>query len=171
MLSVRGAKKIATVDRFDQLIENVTQDESSPDRKEIRELLNIKNAHISYAPRFFCGHTKWNGAISLLAIVHRPNKEGYRLCPACLSETPAMLSLCVNYRGDLISHGWRKRVKVTVASFVEPERHPHDDEVKDHVKQTWDKIKIDLTSDDDEVQGQGDDDDVEMGDQPEEAKD
>ena len=82
-----------------------------------------------------------------------------------------MLSLCVNYRGDLISHGWRKRVKVTVASFVEPERHPHDDEVKDHVKQTWDKIKIDLTSDDDEVQGQGDDDDVEMGDQPEEAKD
>ena len=109
VLSVRGAKKIATVDRFDQLIENVTQDESSPDRKEIRELLNIKNAHISYAPRFFCGHTKWNGAISLLAIVHRPNKEGYRLCPACLSETPAMLSLCVNYRGDLISHGWRKR--------------------------------------------------------------
>ena len=53
VLSVRGAKKIATVDRFDQLIENVTQDESSPDRKEIRERLNIKNAHISYAPRFF----------------------------------------------------------------------------------------------------------------------
>ena len=62
-------------------------------------------------------------------------------------------------------------VKVTVASFVEPERHPHDDEVKDHVKQTWDKIKIDLASDDDEVQGQGGDDDADMGDQPEEAGD
>ena len=110
-------------------------------------------------------------AISLLAIFHRPNKEGYRLCPACLCEPPALLSFCVNCRGYLISHGWRKRIKIPVASFVEPERHPHDDEVKDHVTQTWEKIKIDLTSDDDEVQGQVDDDDVEMGDQPEEAKD
>ena len=58
-----------------------------------------------------------------------------------------------------------------MASFVEPERHSHDDEVKDHVKQAWEKIKIYLTSDDDEVRGQGDDDDVEMGDQPGEAKD
>lgn len=26
-----------------------------------------------------------------------------------------------------------KRIKITVASFDEPERHPNDDEVKDHV--------------------------------------
>ena len=128
VLSVRGVKKIATVDRFHHLIENVAQDDSSPDRNEILKLLNIKNAHISYAPRIFPGHPKWNGAISLLAIAHRPNKEGYRLCPACLSETPALLSLCVNCRGFLISHGWREHIKITVASFDEPERHPHDDE-------------------------------------------
>ena len=57
-----------------------------------------------------------------------------------------------------------------MASFDEPERRPHDDEVKDHVKQTWEKIKIDLTSDDDEAQEQ-DHEDVEMGDQREEAGD
>ena len=163
VLSVRGAKKIAAVDRFDHLIENDAQDDSSPDKNEILKLLNIKNAHISFAPRIF------PEAISLLAIAHRPNKEGYRLCPACLSETPALLSLCVNCRGYLISHGWRKRIKITVASFDEPERRPQDDVVKDHVKQTWEKIKIDLTSDDDEAQGQ-DDEDVEMGDQREEAR-
>ena len=66
VLSVRGAKKIATVDRFDHLIENVAQDDSSPDKAEILKLLNIKNAHISYAPRIFPGHPKWNEAISLL---------------------------------------------------------------------------------------------------------
>ena len=61
-------------------------------------------------------------------------------------------------------------MKITVARFDEPERHPHDDEVKDYVKQTWEKIKFDLTSDDDEAQEQ-DDEDVEMGDQTEEARD
>ena len=57
-----------------------------------------------------------------------------------------------------------------MASSDEPERRPHDDEVKDHVEQAWEKIKIDLTSDDDEAQAQGDDD-VDMGDQMEEARD
>ena len=169
VLSVRGAKKIATVDRFDHLIENVAQDDASPDKDEIFKLLNIKNADISYAPRIFPRHPRWNEAISLLAVAHRPNKEGYRLCPACLSEIPALLSLCVNCKGYLISHGWRKRIKITVASLDEPERHPNDDEVKDHVKQTWEKIKIDLTSDDDEAQEQ-DDENVEMGDQTEEVR-
>ena len=104
-----------------------------------------------------------------MAITHRPNKEGYRLCPACLPETPAVLSVCVNCKGYLITHGWRKRIKITVTSFDEPERHPNDDEVKDHVKQTWEKIKIDLTSDDDEAQ-EKDDEKVEMGDGGEEVK-
>ena len=55
-------------------------------------------------------------------------------------------------------------------SFDEPEQHPHDDEVKDYVKQAWEKIKIDLMFDDDEAQEQ-DDEDVEMGDQTEEVGD
>ena len=46
VLSVRGAKKIATVNCFDHLIENVAQDDSSPDKDEILKLLNIKNDHM-----------------------------------------------------------------------------------------------------------------------------
>ena len=87
---------------------------------------------------------------------------------ACLSETPAVFSLCVNCKGYRISHGWKKRIKVTVASIDEPERHPNDDEVRDHVKQTWEKVKIDLTSDDDEAREQ-DDENAEMGDGEEEV--
>ena len=37
VLSVKGAKKIATVERFDNLIENVVPDESSPDLNELRK--------------------------------------------------------------------------------------------------------------------------------------
>ena len=63
-----------------------------------------------------------------------------------------------------------ERIKTTVASIDEPERHPNDDELRDHVKQTWQKVKIDLTSDDDEAREQ-DDENVEMGDGEEEVDD
>jgi len=55
----------------------------------------------------------------------------------------------------LISHGLKKRVKITIASVPTAEQRSQEDDVKDHVKQAWEKIKIDLTSDDDD-----DDDDI-----------
>jgi len=71
VLSVKGAKKIATIDRFDNLIENVVPDESSPDLNELRKLIDIKSAHQSYSCRLFPTHQDWNDAISLLALTHR----------------------------------------------------------------------------------------------------
>ena len=50
-LHVQGAKKIATIDRFDKLIGNVVPDESSPDLNELRKLVDIKTSHISYSNR------------------------------------------------------------------------------------------------------------------------
>ena len=64
----------------------------------------------------------------------------------------------------MISHGLKKRVKITIASVPTAEQRSQEDDVKDHVKQTWEKIKIDLTSDDD------DDDDIEPGDDDVEMK-
>ena len=162
VLSVKDAKKIATIDRFDNLIGNVVPDDSSPDLSELRKLIDIKTAHESFACRLFPNHHDWNDAIALLALTHRSNKEGHRLCPACLCETPATLSICVFCKGYLISHGFRKRVKITVASVPTAEQRSHEDDVKDHVKQTWEKIKIDLTSDDEEDVKVEQDDDVEM---------
>ena len=137
-------------------------DDSSPDLSELRKLIDIKTAHESFACRLFPNHNDWNDAIALLALTHRPNKEGHRLCPACLCETPATLAICVFCKGYLISHGFRKRVKITVASVPTAEQRSHEDDVKDHVKQTWEKIKIDLTSDDEEDVKVEQDDDVEM---------
>ena len=51
---------------------------------------------------------------------------------------------------------------ITVASVPTAEQRSHEDDVKDHVKQTWEKIKIDLTSDDEEDVKVEQDDDVEM---------
>ena len=171
VLSVKGATKIATIDRFDNLIANVVPDESSPDLSELRKLIDIKTAHESFACRLYPTHHDWYDAIALLALTHRPNKEGHRLCPACLCETPATLSICVFCKGYLVSHGFRRRVKITVASVPTAERRSHEDDVKDHVKQTWEKIKVDLTNDDEEeVEIEQDDDDVEMESPPEETQ-
>jgi hypothetical protein len=135
------AKKIATIERFDNLIRNIVPDESSPDLNELRKLIDIKASHISYSSRLFPGHQDWNDTISLLALTHRPSK-GHRLCPACLCETPAALAICVICKGYLISHGLRRRIKVTVANVPTAEHRPQEDDVKDHVKQAWEKIKL-----------------------------
>ena len=159
VLSVQGAKKIATIERFDKLIGNIVPDESSPDLSELRKLVDIKTSHISHSHRLFPGHPDWNDAISLLAVTHRPSKEDHRLCPACLCETPASLSICVVCKGFLVSHGWRKRIKVTVATVPTAEPRPQEEDVKDHVKKAWEEVKIDLTGEeDDDEQMQGDDD-------------
>ena len=162
VLSVQGAKKIATIDRFDKLIGNVVPDESSPDLSELRKLVDIKTSDISHSHRLFPGHPDWNDAISLLAVTHRPSKEDHRLCPACLCETPASLSICVVCRGFLISHGWRKRIKITVATVPTAEPRPQEEDVKDHVKQAWEEVKIDLTGEEDDDEQMQDDDDVTM---------
>ena len=171
VLSVQGAQKIATIDRFDKLIGNVVPDESSPDLSELRKLVDIKTSHISFSNRLFPGHQDWYDAISLLAVTHRPNKEGHRLCPACLCETPAPLSICVVCKGFLISHGWRRRIKVTVANLPTSETRPQEEDVKDHVKQAWEEVKVDLTEEDDDDEPMQDDDaDVTMKSPQEEAQ-
>ena len=172
VLSVNGAKRIGTIDRFNNLIRNVVPDETSHDLEELRKLIDIKSAHFSCHCPLFPTHPEWNDAVSLLALTHRPLKEGHRLCPACLCETPAILSICVMCKGHLISHGFRKRVKVTVASIPTAEQRSPDEDVKDHVKQAWEKVKIDLTSDDEEedIKNDGDEaEDIEMESPPEEG--
>jgi hypothetical protein len=162
VLSVQGAKKIATIERFDKLIGNIVPDESPPDLSELRKLVDIKTSHISHSHRLFPGHPDWNDAISLLAVTHRPSKEDHRLCPACLCETPASLSICVVCKGFLVSHGWRKRIKVTVATVPTAEPRPQEEDVKDHVKKAWEEVKIDLTGEEDDDEQMQDDDDVTM---------
>ena len=173
VLSVEGAQKMATIDRFNNLIQNVVPDETSPDVEELRKLIDIQTAHLSNHCQLFPKHPAWNNAVSLLALTHRPLKEGHRLCPACLCETPAILSICVTCKGHLISHGFRRRVKVTVASIPTVELRSPEEDVKDHVKQAWEKVKIDLTSDDDEAVNKDNDDEaenIEMESPPDESQ-
>ena len=65
-------------------------------------------------------------------------------------------------------------MKVTVASIPTVELRSPEEDVKDHVKQAWEKVKIDLTSDDDEEVGNKDNDDeaenIEMESPPEESQ-
>ena len=77
-------------------------------------------------------------------------------------ETPASLSTCVMCKGFLVSHGWRKRIKITVATVPNAESRPREEDLKDHVKKAWEEVKIDLTGEDDDDELMQDDDDVTM---------
>ena len=106
-----------------RLFENINSNQSQT--KSIEQPCNfidynqstMLREHANYQPRLHPGRDKWDVAISLMSMVHRPDKAGCRLCPACLSETPAVLSLCLHCKGYLISHGWKKRIKITVANL------------------------------------------------------
>ena len=95
VLSVQGAKRVATIERFDKLIGNIVPEESSPDLDELRKLVDIRTGHFSHTHRLFPGHPDWNDAISLLAVTHHPSKEDHRLCPAMSDGDPcAIIDLC-----------------------------------------------------------------------------
>ena len=51
VLSVKGAKKIATLDRFDSLLKNVVPADSSPDLSELRKVIDIKTSHENFTCR------------------------------------------------------------------------------------------------------------------------
>ena len=81
VLSVQGARRVATIERFDKLIGNIVPDESSPDLNELRKLVDIKTGHFSHAHRLFPGHPDWNDAISLLAVTHHPARRTIDYAP------------------------------------------------------------------------------------------
>ena len=53
VLSVQGAKRVATIERFDKLIGNIVPEESSPDLDELRKLVDIRTGHFSHTHRLF----------------------------------------------------------------------------------------------------------------------
>ena len=102
--SVEGARTIATINTFDDLIDN---GEKTHGHQECTSDVPAPTTSTT---------TRWIEAISLLTMVHKPVNPGCRLCPACLSETPAVLSLCLSCKGYLISHGWRHRLRKSVTT-------------------------------------------------------
>lgn len=144
--------------------------------------MEIKNSHQNYAVRLHPLRQEWPEAISLLRMVHKPAKPGCRLCLACLSETPAILSMCLACKGHLISHGWRQRLKMTVTD-ENIDINPENEDVKDPVKQAREHVKEEESVDDDDdipeeepslggvSEANQEEDDEEVKDPKEEAKD
>ena len=102
--SVEGARTIATINTFDDLIDN---GEKTHGHQECTSDVPAPTTSTT---------TRWIEAISLLTMVRKPVNPGCRLCPACLLETPAVLSLCLSCKGYLISHGWRHRLRKSVTT-------------------------------------------------------
>jgi hypothetical protein len=64
----------------------------------------------------------------------------------------------------------RRKIKVTVSSMPTAEPRPQEEEVRDHVKQAWEKIKTDQTNEEAGDDQEPADDDVKMEESPEEQQ-
>ena len=82
-------------------------------------------------------------------MVRKPVKPGCRLCPARLSETPAVLSMYISSKGYHISHGWRQRLKKSVITETF-DKDLETEDVKDHAKQALEHVKEEQDVDDDD---------------------
>ena len=74
----------------------------------------------------------WNAAISLMAIVHRPEKAGCRTMPRMLVWNTGSVVALLTLQGPS-DQSWLEE-----ANLEEPEKSPEDEEVKDHAKSSWD---------------------------------
>ena len=52
-----------------------------------------------------------NDIVTFISENYTPGEAGHLICPACLTETPNILSICIRCHGTLVSWGEKKRQK------------------------------------------------------------
>eukprot|EP00435_Cladocopium_sp_Y103_P069136 s370_g32.t1 len=160
VLSVDDAKTVARIEKFEKILEETIQQSKGEASETVDKLVEIQDFHTKKTP-LFPGHAKWNEAVSLIALIYKPRRASHRLCPACLSETHDMMSLCFVCSGKFISHGWRKKKTIPTGGEYSPDDDPDQDDVRDHVKETWEHVKEEEDLDDEETLNEEEEIDVE----------
>eukprot|EP00435_Cladocopium_sp_Y103_P047933 s1604_g14.t1 len=148
VLSVDDAKVVARIEKFEKVLEETIQQNKHDASETLDKLVEIQKFHTSQTT-LFPGHPKWNEAVSLIALIYKPRQASHRMCPACLSETHDMMAICFVCSGKLISHGWRKKKTIPTGGEYSPDDDPDQDDVRDHVKETWEHVKEEEDLDDD----------------------
>ena len=112
-----------------------------------------------------------NSIVTFISENYTPREAGHLICPACLTETPNILSICVRCRGSLVSWGEKsaKQDESTAPGMPERERQESgdgDDDNDDDVEmENEDQDEIDrLVRESKRTTGDESDDDVDMPD-------
>eukprot|EP00435_Cladocopium_sp_Y103_P073251 s103_g43.t1 len=141
VLSVDNVKSVARIEKFERVMDETLQQNKKDMSETVEKLMEIKIKHQSGNPTLFPGHPMWNEAVSLIALLYKPQKPSHRLCPSCLTETHDMMAICFTCNGKLISHGWRRKKTIPTGGEYSPEDDPDQDDVRDHVKEAWEDVK------------------------------
>ena len=109
-----------------------------------------------------------NRTVTFIAENYTPREAGHTICPACLTETPNILSICIRCHGSLVSWGQKSATQDESAAPGMPERQRQksgDDAGDDDEDAEKDKDEIDrLVRESKKTTGEESEDDVEMSD-------
>ena len=112
-----------------------------------------------------------NSIVTFTAENYTPREAGHTICPACLTETPNILSICIRCHGSLVSWGEKSATQDESAAPGMPERERQksgddtDDGNEDVEMNKDDQDEIDrLVRESKKATGEESEDDVEMSD-------
>ena len=112
-----------------------------------------------------------NRIVTFIAENYTPREAGHTICPACLTETPNILSICIRCHGSLVSWGEKSATQDESAAPGMPERERQKsgddagDDDEDVEMDKDDKDEIDrLVRESKKTTGEESEDDVEMSD-------
>ena len=112
-----------------------------------------------------------NGIVTFISENYTPREAGHLICPACLTETPNTLSICIRCHGSLVSWGEKtaKQDESTAPGMPERERQESGDDAEDKDEdvemENEDQDEIDrLVRESKRTAGGASDDDVDMTD-------
>ena len=67
-----------------------------------------------------------NDIVTFISENYTPGEAGHLICPACLTETPNILSICIRCHGSLVSWGEKEAEKDESTAPGMPERERHE---------------------------------------------
>ena len=112
-----------------------------------------------------------NSIVTFISENYTPREAGHLICPACLTETPNALSICIRCHGTLVSWGEKaaKQDESTAPGMPERERQEsgdgNDDNDEDVEMENEEQDEIDrLVRESKRTTGVASDDDVDMTD-------
>ena len=101
--------------------------------------------------------------MTFIAENYTPREAGHTICPACLTETPNSLSICIRCHGSLVSWGEKSATQDESAAPGMPERERQKSGDEDVEMNKDDQDEIDrLVRESKKATGEESEDDVEM---------
>ena len=170
--SCQEAKEIATANTVLRVSKALLNDISTEDNIPFYDTFVEDVAKLESANGVLSPNSELrNDIVTFISENYIPREAGHMVCPACLTETPDILSICIRCHGTLVSWGEKEAEKDESTAPGMPERERResgdgqDDEDEDVEMENEDQEEIDrLVRESKKNTEEAPDDDVDMTD-------